>query len=663
MTMSRVAEETPANPSRLADPGFLLRCAVVTALYVGAAKVGLGLSVAHGVITPVWAPSGIALAALIVLGPRVWPAVALGAFIANATSDVSVWVAAAIAVGNTLEAVVGAFLLRQVGFRRSLERARDVLALVLLAAVVSTTISATVGTTTLWLDGGLTASYGSQWALWWSGDAMGDLLVAPLLLVWSVQRRRRVPRAEALEAAALLLGVVGVSLLVFVAGAWRYPYLLFPLLIWATLRFRQLGAATVTFATSAIAVAGAVQGTVPIGSQALTLTQEVQILQALFSAIALTLLLLGAALTERQRAEEEVALAHAGLAAAQEVAHLGSWEWDIDRGRVTWSDELYRMYGFEPQSVSVSYEWYLEHVHLEDREGVRERIERAYADGGPFSFEHRTVLQDGTVRTLRARGHVLVDDAGRPRRMLGTAQDVTEQRLLDNLRNDILSAVSHELRTPLASILGFALTLKTRGGSLSDPTVREIVDHLSEQATRLERLLSDLLDLDRFRRGLAYASRRQTAIDRLVERVVLAQTDGRHEIVVNAERVVADVDAPKVERIVDNLLANAVKYTPERSRITVRVVGEAESVLIAVDDEGPGILDDVKESIFELFDRGLDISSYVSGTGIGLSLVSQFARLHGGRAWVEDNEAGGASFRVLLPARERARPAPAPAPL
>jgi len=650
--MSRVAEETPANPSRLADPGFLLRCAVVTALYVGAAKVGLGLSVAHGVITPVWAPSGIALAALVVLGPRLWPAVALGAFIANATSgDVSVWVAAAIAVGNTLEAVVGAFLLRRVAFRRSLERARDVLALVLLAALLSTTISATVGTTTLWLDGRLTSSYGSAWALWWSGDAMGDLLVAPLLLVWSAQGRRRVPRAEALEAAALLLGVIGISLLVFVAGAWRYPYLLFPLLIWATLRFRQLGAATVTFATSAIAVAGVVQGTVPIGSQTLTLTQEVQILQALFSVIALTLLLLGAVLTERQRAEKEVALAHAGLAAAQEVAHLGSWEWDIDRNRVTWSDELYRIYGFEPQSVSVSYEWYLEHVYPQDRERVRERIEQAYADRRPFSFEHRSVLQDGTVRTLRERGEVIVDDAGRPRRMLGTAQDVTEQRLLDNLRNDILSAVSHELRTPLASILGFALTLKSRGGSLSDPTVREIVHHLSEQATRLDRLLSDLLDLDRFRRGLAYASRRETAVDRLVERVVLAQTDGRHEIVVDAQPVVADVDPPKVERIVDNLLANAVKYTPERSRITVRVAGETEGVLIAVDDEGPGIPDDVKESIFHLFERGLDISSYVSGTGIGLSLVSQFARLHGGRAWVEDNDEGGASFRVLLPGR------------
>jgi PAS domain S-box-containing protein len=659
MTMSRVAEEIPADRSlaaasghaaaRLADPGYLLRFALVTAVYVGAAKVGLGLPVAHGVITPVWAPSGIALAALIILGPRFWPAVALGAFIANATSAVPMWIAAAIAVGNTLEAVCGAFLLRRAGFRRSLDRARDVLAFVLLAAVVSTTISATVGVTTLWLDGRLSDSYGSGWALWWSGDAMGDLLVAPMLLVWSVQRRRRVRRGELLEAAALLLGLVGISLVVFVAGLWRYPYLLFPLLIWAALRFRQLGAATATFVASAIAVAGAVGGTVPLASQ--TLTHEVQILQALFSAIAVTLLLLGATLTERQRAEEEVALAHAGLAAAQEVAHLGSWEWDIERGRVRWSDELYRMYGFEPQSVQVSFDWYLERVHRDDRQRVRRRIAQARSDGRPFSFEHRTVLPDGSVRTLRARGEALLDDAGRARRMVGTAQDVTEQQLLDALRNDILSAVSHELRTPLASILGFALTLKNRGASMSDPVVREIVDHLSEQATRLERLLSDLLDLDRFRRGLAYASRRETPVDRLVERVVLTQSDDRHEFVVDAEPIVADIDGPKVERIVDNLLANAVKYTPRGSRIKVRVVGEAGGVLIAVDDEGPGIPDDVKESIFELFERGVDVSSYVSGTGIGLSLVSQFARLHGGRAWVEDNAAGGASFRVHLPAR------------
>ena len=632
----------------LPDGRYLVKVALVAGLYVGAAKVGIGLSVAHGVITPVWAPSGIALAALLIFGPRLWPAVALGAFIANATSDVSIFVAAAIAVGNTLEAVVGAYLLRRVAFRRSLDRARDVLALVLLAAVASTTISATVGVTTLWIDGRVSGpSFGSEWALWWSGDAVGDLLVAPLLLVWSVVLPRRIRWREIAEAGVLLAAIVGVGVAVFVAGMWHYPYLLFPLLIWAALRFRQLGAATASFVIAAIAVAGAVHGTVPLGSE--TLTQEVQILQALFSVIAISLLLLGATLTERQRAEEALARAHAGLAEAQEVAHLGSWEWAIDVDRVTWSDELYRMYGLEPQSLEVSLERFLALVHPEDRRRVRARIARAYEDGQAFSFDYRIVLPDGSSRTMQARGEVIAGDDGQPVRMVGTAQDVTERRRLDNLRNDILSAVSHELRTPLASILGFSVTLQERGATLGEEAVGEIVDHLVDQTRKLDRLLSDLLDVDRFRRGLAYANRRPTDIRRLVESVVAAQPQDGHVIVLAAEPVVADVDAPKVERIVDNLIANAWKYSPPGSQISVYVEGSRDGVLIAIDDAGPGVPDGAKQSIFNVFERGGDADDSVAGTGIGLALVSQFAVLHGGRAWVEDNPAGGSSFRVLLP--------------
>jgi integral membrane sensor domain MASE1 len=159
------------------------RFGAVVGVYYGAAKLGLDLSVAHGVITPVWAPTGIALAALVLFGPRLWPAVLVAAFVANATTGASVPVALAISVGNTLEAVVGRELLARVRFRPSLERVRDVLALVVLGATVSTAVSATNGVTTLWIAGDLSRSYGSSWLLWWSGDAMGDLLVASLLLV------------------------------------------------------------------------------------------------------------------------------------------------------------------------------------------------------------------------------------------------------------------------------------------------------------------------------------------------------------------------------------------------------------------------------------------------------------------------------------------------
>src|ERR687887_1285928 len=202
--------------------------AVVTASYVGAAKLGIHLNVSHGVITPVWAPSGISLAALFLLGLRYWPAVALGAFLANVTSDVSAAVAAAIAVGNTLEAVVGAAVVRRFGVRPELDRVRAVIVLTAGAALLSTALAATNGVTVLTIAGEKQDTYGTAWVLWWFGDAVGDLMVAPLLLVFSTLRRVRLAALKVVEGLVLLGALGGVAAFVFLGGAWRYPYLMFP---------------------------------------------------------------------------------------------------------------------------------------------------------------------------------------------------------------------------------------------------------------------------------------------------------------------------------------------------------------------------------------------------------------------------------------------------
>jgi PAS domain S-box-containing protein len=626
---------------RFSQPGRAAAFVAVVALYVAAAKLGIELSVAHGVITPVWAPTGIALAALILFGPRFAIAVAIGALIANATSGASLPEAVVISVGNTFEALLGRELLVRADFRPSLGRVRDVLALVFLAACVSPIVAATNGVTTLWVGGDLSgSSYGSEWALWWAGDAMGDLIVAPLILVWATIPRRRPTRVEMVEALVLLALVAGVSSFVFLAGYWRYPHLLFPILVWAVLRFRQRGAVTASFVVSAIAVAGAVAGQTPLGSG--SATEVVQILEGLLAGIAVAVLLLGAVLVERDSAT-------ALLAEAQEVAHIGSWEWDITADRVTWSDELYRIYGLEPQSVGITYERYLERIHPDDREAVREAVGRALAEGTSFVFEHRTVLGDGRVRWLQGRGRVLLNDAGKPLRMVGTSQDVTERRQLDELRDTILSTVSHELRTPLTSIVGFAITLRERGPTLDPATYSEIVGHLAEQSQRLQGLLADLLDLDRIRLGLLQPTFRPTNIGELVARVIAAQQLDSTRVELDAEPAVAEVDGPKIERIVENLVVNAIKHTPAETTISVRVENRDGGVLIAVDDRGPGVDESQRDTIFQLFTRGDEVVG-VPGAGVGLSLVSQFATLHGGRAWVEENPGGGASFRVLLPA-------------
>jgi PAS domain S-box-containing protein len=466
---------------------------------------------------------------------------------------------------------------------------------------------------------------------------MGDLVVAPFLLVmFTAPLRAIVPSAKRVEALTLFMLLAAVSAFVFLAGYWRYPHLIFPLFIWATLRFRQVGAVTSSIVLAAIAIAGAVSGNTPLGGAGPT--QVVLILEGLLAAITISVLVLGAVIAERADTEER-------LAEAQEVAHVGSWSWHIDTDRATWSAELYRLYGIT-EGTPMTYDLFLDAIHPDDRDRVRGTIEQALADARPFAVDHQVVTSDGRVRWLHSRGRVIRDAGGRPAGMLGTGQDITERKQLDQLRDTILSAVSHELRTPLTAIVGFAQTLNVR---TLEPRLRSVlIENLFVQAQRLERLLADLLDLDRLRHGFVRPKFAETDIANLVEQVTAVHRDDLHPIVLHTEPTNAEVDVPKVERIVDNLIVNAVRHTPSGTEITVRVERGSGGVMIAVDDRGPGVALEDREAIFEVFHRG-GRSNHVAGTGIGLSLVAQFTALHGGRAWVQENPGGGASFRVFLP--------------
>jgi two-component system sensor histidine kinase KdpD len=229
---------------------------------------------------------------------------------------------------------------------------------------------------------------------------------------------------------------------------------------------------------------------------------------------------------------------------------------------------------------------------------------------------------------------------------------MTERRRIDDLRDSILSTVSHELRTPLTSIIGFAITLKARGASLAQRTRDEMVEHLVQQAQKLDRLLADLLDLDRLRHGSLRPSFRSTDVRELAEQVAADLDTNTHPVEIRGRSAYAEVDPPKVERILGNLVSNAVKHTPPGTTISILVEERDSGVLISVDDEGPGVAREDREAIFELFNRGSG-GERVPGTGIGLSLVAQFTALHGGSVWVEENESRGASFRIFLPERQR----------
>jgi signal transduction histidine kinase len=245
-----------------------------------------------------------------------------------------------------------------------------------------------------------------------------------------------------------------------------------------------------------------------------------------------------------------------------------------------------------------------------------------------------------TLSQYRAGMHV--------QRQLDDERDRALQlREADDLKNTFLAAVSHELRTPLTSILGFAVTMIDRpelDGAQRDRMLRTIL----VEAEHLEDILANLLDLDRLTRGKATLVTRELDPASVVTIAVqhVEERSGRHIDLDLESGIVARLDAAKVERIVENLVGNAVKYTPAGAQVRVQLRKEGAGVLIVVDDSGPGISHELRETIFEPFRRGADVG--VPGTGIGLSLVDRFSRMHGGRAWVEERPGGGCRFQVFL---------------
>jgi len=225
-------------------------------------------------------------------------------------------------------------------------------------------------------------------------------------------------------------------------------------------------------------------------------------------------------------------------------------------------------------------------------------------------------------------------------------------RELDQMKDAFLQAVSHDLRTPLTSVLGIAATLDRGHQLLPASEVRDLLGRLAGNARKLGRLLTNLLDLERLTQGTLDPDRQGVDLGALVGRIVKDTGPdllGERPISLETAPMLIAVDAPKVERIVENLLANAARHTPAGTPVWVRVQAAAGGALMVVEDAGPGVPAEVRQAIFQPFRQGPTITAHAPGSGIGLTLVARFAGMHGGRAWVQERPGGGASFHVFLP--------------
>lgn len=234
-------------------------------------------------------------------------------------------------------------------------------------------------------------------------------------------------------------------------------------------------------------------------------------------------------------------------------------------------------------------------------------------------------------------------------RALGAEQALTERlRRADEIKNAVLRMISHDLRSPLSIVTLAADLLERQGASMPEEKRAELIARVGAQARKADRMVRDLLDVDRLAKGEFDAERIDTDVRDLIEEVVRDLGSLGRSIRIECEPLTFPLDRAQIDRVLENLLLNAVRHTPEATAVTVRAARRGDALLLTVSDRGPGVPDALKERIFEPFVRG-DPRHDAPGTGVGLSLVARFAALHGGRAWVEDNPGGGSAFHVLLP--------------
>src|SRR5213082_1041631 len=409
---------------------------LLTIVYFIAGKLGLMLASLHASASPVWPPAGIALAALLVLGYRAWPAIFVGAFLVNVTTEGNVATSLAVASGNTLEAMCGAWLVnRFAGGTTVFNRPQGVFKFAL-AAVVSTIISPAFGVTSLALAGFADwANYGAIWLTWWLGDTTSDLLIAPLIILWSIASKRRWNRREAIVVGILFLLLFVLSEAVF--GGWltisarNYPiaFICGAIVIWTAFRFTQRETATGIFILSAIAIWGTLHSFGPFAAE--TENQSLLALQYWTAVVTITAMALSAGMAEHGRAEEALRQSEARTNLAANAANLGLWLWNI-RDDELWATEKWRrLFGFaESEPLDIG-QW-LQVVHPADRERMKQRVQYMLeCGGGELETEYRITRPDGSTRWIAGYGGVELDERGKPAFARGVSRDITKRKIAE----------------------------------------------------------------------------------------------------------------------------------------------------------------------------------------------------------------------------------------
>jgi signal transduction histidine kinase len=514
-----------------------IRNLILAAIYFAAAKIGLSLDPVSGFASLVWPPTGIALAATFIYGYKVLPGIFIGAFLANFTTGASMPVSAGIGFGNTLESVVGVYLLRTfANFNYSLETIKDVLGLLVFAALASTVFSSTIGTTCLLLGGVIpNEKFIETWSAWWFGDMLGDLVIAPLIFVWYSKAKTFFIRLDILKTIETLF-LFSLLILVFIFVFFGqfgisnitlpYTYLVFSPLILIALRLGQLGTVSSIFLLSIFSICGTYFSGWPYVESRLNF--KLIYLQGFIGISALTFLTLSAVLAERKK--------------------------------------------------------------------------------------------------------------------------------LELLKDEFISSASHELKTPITTIKAYTQLLNNTYKEKNKNSLKMYLQRMDEQVNRLVKLVSELLDVSRIQSGKMELTYERIDFNNIVKEVVndMNQTTSHNIVFKSRGQSIIKADGFRLNQVLINLIANAIKYSPKSKKIIVKLNTVKGQLTVSVKDFGIGIDPFYHQEIFKRFyqTRKKSVEDNL-GLGLGLYISSEIIKNHGGKIWVKSSVGKGSTFYFSIPAREK----------
>ena len=365
------------------------------------------------------------------------------------------------------------------------------------------------------------------------------------------------------------------------------------------------------------------------------------------------------ALRQRQQAYLTIHDQTERLLSSQQVAHVGSWDWNMETGNLAWTDEIYSIFGRSRDDFSSTYEHFLECIHPDDREKVVEAVNAAVNDNVPYDIEHRVLLPDGSVSYVHEQGKVYRNASGKPVRMLGVVLDITTRALLDISKSEFIATVSHELRTPLTSINGsLGLIFGGAVGELPDKA-QEMIGVAHRNAERLIALVNDLLDLEKLQSGKMEFHFEKLDLGAVVKEAFQAnvgfaqKNQVKLHVATDLPEAIVMLDKARIIQVVTNLVSNAVKFSNQGDVVEVSLTRRGNVATVQVTDSGPGVPENHRERIFERFTQ-VDASDQraKSGTGLGLSICKSIIDEHGGTIGVQSMLGQGSTFRFSLPLAE-----------